>query len=554
LERLEGLRQRLAADRFQLAVVGQFKRGKSMLLNALLGADALPTGVIPVTAIPTFLQAAPAPRLRVTYTAGRSEEFDADGPTALRKRLAAFVTEEGNPRNILGIARVEVFLPSELLARGVVLIDTPGVGSTFHHNSAAADAVLPECDAALFVVSPDPPITEVEIQFLARVRRTVARVIVVLNKIDALEPGERATAIAFLRRVLFEQAGLDAATPIFCLSGRHGLRARLAGDAHAVDASGLGELQTHLTQFLAHEKQATLRAAVARKASALVGELQLETEFHLKALRLPLADLEQRMTAFDQATRGFEAERRTAADLLAGDRLRAFEELEADAERLRSQGRAVFESELDRALVRGADAEQARAALAGTIVHFFDTARAETTAKVGKRLTATLHTHRRRADELIAIVRRTAADLLEISFHAPESGEALEARHEPFWVTRPQPELLDAIPAGVFDRFLPAGMRNVRLRQRLVEELDAVLVRNVENLRWATRQNLEETFRRFSADLDERLALSLVATRGAMAAARDRRKQQSASIEAEIESARVAWSGLDEIQKALARL
>jgi hypothetical protein len=553
LERLDGLRRRLATDRFQLAVLGQFKRRKSTLLNALLGADALPTGVIPVTAIPTFLQAAPTPRLSVTFTAGRVEESDADGPAALRELLTAFVTEGANPRNMLGIARVEVFLPSELLARGVVLIDTPGVGSTFHHNTAGADAVLPECDAAIFVVSPDPPITEVEVQFLARVRQTVARLIVVLNKIDTLEPDELATVTAFLRRVLTEQAGLDPATPIFCLSGRRGLRARLAGDADALDASGLAELEAHLTQFLAHEKHATLRAAVARKASVLVGDLQLETEFRLKALRLPLADLEQRIAAFDEAVSRFEAERRTAADLLAGDRVRALEELEMDAERLRVQGRAALEAELDQALARGVDAERARAALAGTIVHFFDKALAETIAEVGKRLTATLHSHQRRADELIAFVRRTAADLMEIPFHAPESSEALEVRRDPFWVTRPRPEVLDAIPPGVFDRFLPSAKRQVRLRRRLVEEIDAVLLRNVENLRWATRQNLEDAFRRFGADLDERLALSLVATRGAMAAARDHRKQQSASVEEEIESTRMAWSRLDEVQTALAQ-
>lgn len=554
LERLDGLRQRLAADRFQLAVLGQFKRGKSTLLNALLGADVLPTGVIPVTTIPTFLQAAPTPRLRVTFTAGRVEESDAEGPAALRERLTVFVTEGANPCNKLGIARVEVFLPSELLARGVVLIDTPGVGSTFHHNTAAADAVLPECDAALFVVSPDPPITEVEVQFLVRIRQTVARLIVVLNKIDTLEPEEGATLVAFLRRVLAEQAGLDGATPIFCLSGRRALRARVSGDADALDASGLAELEVHLTQFLAHEKQATLRAAVARKASALVDDLQVETELHLKALRLPLADLEQRMAAFDEAVSRFEAERRTAADLLAGDRVRAFEELEADAERLRIQGRTALEAELDQALAGGADAEQARAALAGIIVHFFETALAEITAKVGKRLAATLHAHQRRADELIAIVRRTAADLLEIPFHAPESSEALEARHHSFWVTRPQPELFDAIPLGVFGRFLPAATRQVRLRRRLLEEIDAVLLRNVENLRWATRLNLEDTFRRFGADFDERLALSLVATRGAMAAARDRRKQHSASVETEIETTRVAWSRLDQVQTVLARI
>jgi hypothetical protein len=91
------------------------------------------------------------------------------------------------------------------------------------------------------------------------------------------------------------------------------------------------------------------------------------------------------------------------------------------------------------------------------------------------------------------------------------------------------------------------------LRRRLVEEIEAVLLRNVENLRWATRQNLEDTFRRFGADLDERLGLSLVATRGAMATVHDLRRKQSASVQAEIECALVTLSLLNAMQTALAR-
>jgi hypothetical protein len=83
----------------------------------------------------------------------------------------------------------------------------------------------------------------------------------------------------------------NTATPIFCLSARRGLRARLAGDPDSLKASGLAQIEAHLAQFLAQEKQATLRTAIARKASALVGDLQMETEIRLKALRLPLADL-----------------------------------------------------------------------------------------------------------------------------------------------------------------------------------------------------------------------------------------------------------------------
>ena len=223
----------------------------------------------------------------------------------LRERLSAFVTEAGNPRNVLGVACVEVFLPSELLSRGVVLIDTPGVGSTHYHNTAVANDVLAECDAALFVVSPDPPITEVEVQFLARVRHTVARLIVVLNKIDRLEPDELSEVTAYLRGVLSEQAGLNTATPILCLSARRRLRAFLAGDTAGLEASGLAQLEAHLTQFLVQEKQATFRAAIGGKASALVGALRMETGILLRALRMPLTDLEQKMAAFDEATRGY---------------------------------------------------------------------------------------------------------------------------------------------------------------------------------------------------------------------------------------------------------
>jgi predicted GTPase len=157
LEALVHLQLRLATERFQLAVLGQFKRGKSMLLNALLRGDVLPVGVVPVTAIPTFLESGVIPRICVTYSSQKVDAFKINEWDSLREHLTTFVTEERNPGNKLGIARVDVQMPSELLEHGVVLIDTPGVGSIFRHNSVAAVAVLPECDAALFVLSADPP-------------------------------------------------------------------------------------------------------------------------------------------------------------------------------------------------------------------------------------------------------------------------------------------------------------------------------------------------------------------------------------------------------------
>ena len=365
LERLSSLRERLTTERFQLAALGQFKRGKSTVLNALLGQSVLPMGVVPVTAIPTFLESAPTPSIRVTYISGKVEEFHPKGTEALCDKLTTFVTEESNPRNVLNVARVDVFIPAELLERGVVLIDTPGVGSTHLHQTAAADAVLPECDAALFTVSPDPPITEVEINYLARIRETVARLIIVLNKIDIVESHEREKAVTFLRDALVDHAGLDPFTPIFSLSARHALRAEESGDAEAFAASGFTELEKHLVQFLATEKRETLNAAVAQKAAALVAQLQLETEIALKSLRLPVEDLERRMATFDEAAKRFDVERRNANDFLAGDRLRALQELETEAEALRARARAMLEGELDEALAAGDDSKPCESAAHG---------------------------------------------------------------------------------------------------------------------------------------------------------------------------------------------
>lgn len=547
------LAERLRTDRFQLAVLGQFKRGKSTLLNALLREAVLPTGVVPVTAIPTFLEVAESLRLRVSNHAGQVDEMPVTGIPELRERLNALVTEDANPENRLGIARVDVHLPSKFLASGLVLIDTPGVGSTFRHNTTAADAVLPECDATLFVVSPDPPITEVEIQFLSRIRETVVRLIVVLNKVDTLEPDERETATAFLRRMLSEQAGINGETPIFRVSARGALRALEAGDAGALEASGFPALEAHLTQFLAHEKQATLHAAVARKASALLTELQLETEIALKALRLPLEDLEQRMASFDEAAKRFEVERRAAADLLAGDRLRALQELEADAERLRDQSRRVLEREMDDALGADAHADRATGILTNVIIAHFDAALKTCVREFSEKIENLFGSHAHRADELINLVRQTAANLLDIPFREAASSDAFEPKRDPFWVTAGRTVGLNPFPSGALDHLLPASIRRKRVRARLREEIDAVSRRNVENLRWATRQNLEDAFRRFGADLDERIAMSLDATRGAMKAARDRRVQHAEAVGADIAENERAASSLAELAAAIAQ-
>jgi hypothetical protein len=118
---------------FYVACVGQFKRGKSTLLNALVGQPVLPVGVVPVTAVVTVVRHGERPSARVRFAAGGWQEIATSD-------LYRYVTEEQNPENRKGVAAVEVFVPSELLASGMCLVDTPGIGSVFAGNTQATRA------------------------------------------------------------------------------------------------------------------------------------------------------------------------------------------------------------------------------------------------------------------------------------------------------------------------------------------------------------------------------------------------------------------------------
>jgi len=184
IERLRGLEEHMREAVLRVAVLGQFKRGKSSLLNAILGLPLLPTGVTPVTAIPTFVRGADAARLRITYE-GPGEPLISSNVPQFPSILARHVSEEQNPNNEANVGLVEIDLPTDAALRHIVFIDTPGVGSTLIHNTRAAEAVLSKCDVGVFVVSADPPITAAEAEYLNQIRRYLPKPVFVLNKVDS---------------------------------------------------------------------------------------------------------------------------------------------------------------------------------------------------------------------------------------------------------------------------------------------------------------------------------------------------------------------------------
>src|SRR3954470_3652670 len=129
-DRLAAARERLVDPLFHVLVVGEFKQGKSSLINALLGVDVCPVDDDIAPAVPTLLRY--SKKQTASATVSPPDDAPEGTPPTVEQvpfdQVAQYVTEANNPENMRRIEQVEVGLPSAVLSAGLVLVDTPGVG------------------------------------------------------------------------------------------------------------------------------------------------------------------------------------------------------------------------------------------------------------------------------------------------------------------------------------------------------------------------------------------------------------------------------------------
>lgn len=246
-DRLRELFVRLAEDRFNLVVVGRFSRGKTSLMNAILGTDRLPTGIVPLTSVITTVAYGSKEQAVIIYEGGRLPcEVPLDA-------LPEYITQQHNPGNVRKVRTAEVKLPAEILRRGFFFVDTPGLGSPIAENTRTTENFLPEADAFVLVTSYESPLSEEELRVLRAASSSGRHVFVVLNKQDLVSSEERKDVLRYLNEQLSELPGKNA-LQIFSVSARDGLEAKRSQDAHRLAASGIPKLETELIRFLLAEK------------------------------------------------------------------------------------------------------------------------------------------------------------------------------------------------------------------------------------------------------------------------------------------------------------
>ena len=256
----------LVEDRFTLAVVGQFSRGKSSLMNAILGMDRLPVGIVPLTSVITKVSYGNPERVFIEFV---GSSLDAK---ISMDQLPEYVTEAGNPGNKKRIEAAEVQLPADFLRRGLFFVDTPGVGSAIAANTATTEGFLPSADAVIFVTSFDSPLGRDELEFLFKVREHVRKIFFVVNKLDLVAPGQRDQILTFIRERLKHETGLSEPR-LFPVSALVGLKAKLSPSSERLAESGLPALEEGLVQFLTTDKTREFLVRTCDRALSLLSEI-----------------------------------------------------------------------------------------------------------------------------------------------------------------------------------------------------------------------------------------------------------------------------------------
>ncbi len=178
---LKAVADRLTGGAATVVVVGEQKRGKSSLVNALVGRPGL---------LPVDVDVATNVHLSLAYgPADAATVVDAEHPqgrpidVAELPGYAALDPETGLPQrpDVLAVAAA---VPAPLLQEGITLVDTPGVGGLVAGHADVTLATLSRADALLFVVSGASELTASECQFLVRAAQRIGTVFFVLAQTD----------------------------------------------------------------------------------------------------------------------------------------------------------------------------------------------------------------------------------------------------------------------------------------------------------------------------------------------------------------------------------
>ena len=501
-ETLDKIAKNLQTGSFTLAVVGQFKRGKTTLINAILGDKLLPTAVLPLTSIITIIRYAPKQKFSVVFQDGRQTEID-------KEAIEEYVTEKLNPKNIKNVQRVEIETPSKFLKHGVVLVDTPGIGSVYRHNTDVTYRFLPDVDAVVFVLSSDPPISEAECQFLKDSAQYASKFFFVLNKIDYLDESEIAELSDFNRKVIASNMSVKPdKIRLFPLSAKNALQSKLLNDKRNLKKSGLEDFEKALEEFIVSQKGDFVLSVSESKILRVAEELINERLIEKSNLSLSMRELEERSEKFEAELQRILSQRDYNNELVDVELKKILEILDADLDELKQKASGLLMKDVvdyARALENKNNAEFAKSVdnyRQNRVFEVLEEWRNKEQEKMSKIFTEKMKKYSENVDGVITEIEQIASGLFDVKIKSKKTKEQLTIESTFYFKLGKEDE-----PAvfSFFEILLPRSVFKRLLLSRLPNEIREDIDRNCGRMRYDFLERMQKSALEFKWTLNEKI-------------------------------------------------
>jgi GTP-binding protein EngB required for normal cell division len=497
---------KLEEEVFNLVILGQFKRGKSTFINALLGESILPTAIVPLTSVVTVLRYGPALKIEVHYHNDQREAVDL-------ANLPAFITERGNPQNQKGVKEVTVFYPSAYLKGGVRIIDTPGVGSVYRHNTDVAYNYLPCVDAGVFIVSADPPLSESEHQFLKDIRGYVDKLFFALNKIDQVSDEDRRESLEFTARILENDLGAGR-VKIYPLSARWALEAKQGGNDALLERSLLPDFEQRLQEFLLHEKGKVFLQSILNSLLKLISDETISFQLEQEAVKLPLQELTAKIARFEEEMKTIAKDREHNRYLLSGHLKKITSQLDEEITVFQKEGLPVLHKELEEAYLRRVQSgggnlrSELEDFVFARIQERFTGWRQQLTENISLQLEEAHGWFAARTNETIERILALTSDIFELKLKPFTSVETLSKKSDFYFLLKDDPVGLELVQLAATS-VLPGFISKKIVLKKMQETVSELVDRHCGRVRYDLLKRLTTTVQDFQQALNEKIDMTL---------------------------------------------
>lgn len=281
-------RNQLLDGRLTAVTIGEYKRGKSALVGALVEDPALfPVNVDIATSLITSIEYAAEEQITIFL---RQEESSVPQWIS-RDQIADFVTEQGNPGNKRAARLLRIQTPSQRLKDGLVLLDTPGAGGLNAAHTAITYAVLSSADVGIFVIDALTPLTVQELSMLETAARLGARMIVVITKIDRVVDYDSAVSNAKMKLTGVLGPDVGASIPVIPVSSTAKLDWLRTGDPDSLSDSNFEVLDAALWSLLGQQGGVLLLGRALSRTIATLNDVVTVREAELVGLSSVEADI-----------------------------------------------------------------------------------------------------------------------------------------------------------------------------------------------------------------------------------------------------------------------